>query len=180
LAETASSARTDRGDTWTRSDDLSRDQDREKLQIMGVLPDRNMLSRHDGVQTFGQVVTLAESTIKEGLLYAGTDDGNLHVSRDSGKTWKNITEKVPGVPKNTTSAVWFHHVSRKAQSTPPSMGIAGMITTRMFLFPTDFGDSWKSLKSDLPPGITCRVIREHPRNQNLLFLGTEFGALRFA
>jgi len=41
---------------------------------------------------------------------------------------------------------------------------------------TDFGESWKSLKSDLPAGITCRVIREHPRNQNLLFLGTEFGA----
>ena len=91
----------DRGDTWTRSEDLSKDQDREKLPIMGVLPDKNMLSRHDGVQTFGQVVTVAESPIKEGLLYAGTDDGNLQVSRDGGKTWKNMIDKVPGVPKNT-------------------------------------------------------------------------------
>ena len=68
---------------------------------MGALPDKKTLSRHDGVETFGQIVTLAESPIKEGLLYAGTDDGNLQISRDSGKTWKNITDKVPGVPKNT-------------------------------------------------------------------------------
>ena len=167
---------TDRGDTWTRSEDLSKNQDRDKFPIMGVLPDRNMLSRHDGVQTFGQVVTLAESTMREGLLYAGTDDGNLQVSRDAGKTWKNITDKVTGVPKNT-------YVSRVV----PSRFAEGSVfvtfdghrgddyNTYVFVS-TDFGESWKSLKSDLPAGITCRVIREHPRNQNLLFLGTEFGA----
>ncbi|MEK6287657.1 MAG: hypothetical protein AABO57_18220 [Acidobacteriota bacterium] len=167
---------TDRGDSWTRSEDLSKDQDRDKLPIMGVLPDRNMLSRHDGVQTFGQVVTLAESTIKEGLLYAGTDDGNLHVSRDGGKTWKNVIDNVPGVPKNT-------HVSRVV----PSRFAEGAVyatfdghrgddySTYVFVS-TDYGATWKSLKSDLPAGVTCRVIREHPRNQNLLFLGTEFGA----
>lgn len=167
---------TDRGDTWTRSEDLSKDQDREKLPIMGVLPDRNMLSRHDGVQTFGQVVTLAESTMKEGLLYAGTDDGNLHVSRDSGKTWKNITERVPGVPKNT----YVSRVvpSRFAEGTVYATfdGHRGDDYNTYVFVSTDFGESWKSLKSDLPAGITCRVIREHPRNQNLLFLGTEFGA----
>ena len=167
---------TDRGDTWTRSEDLSKDQDRDKFPIMGVLPDRNMLSRHDGVQTFGQVVTLAESPMKEGLLYAGTDDGNLHISRDAGKTWKNITDKVPGVPKST-------YVSRVV----PSRFAEGLVyatfdghrsddyNTYVFVS-TDFGESWKSLKNDLPAGVTCRVIREHPRNQNLLFLGTEFGA----
>ncbi|PYT04315.1 MAG: hypothetical protein DMF60_15700 [Acidobacteria bacterium] len=166
----------DRGDTWTRSEDLSKDQDREKLPIMGVLPDRNMLSRHDGVQSFGQVVTLAESPIKEGLLYAGTDDGNLQVSRDGGKSWKNITDKVPGVPKNT-------FVSRVV----PSRFAEGTVyatfdghraddyNTYVFVS-TDYGASWKSLKSDLPAGVTCRVIREHPRNQTLLFMGTEFGA----
>jgi photosystem II stability/assembly factor-like uncharacterized protein len=167
---------TDRGDSWTRSNDLSKDQDREKLPIMGVLPDRNMLSRHDGVQTFGQVVTLAESTIKEGLLYAGTDDGNLQVSRDGGKTWQNITDKVPGMPRNT-------YVSRVV----PSRFAEGTVyaafdghreddyNTYVFVS-TDYGATWKSLKSDLPAGVTCRVIREHSRNQNLLFLGTEFGA----
>ncbi len=167
---------TDRGDSWSRSEDLSKNQDREKVPIMGSLPDKNMLSRHDGVQTFGQVVTVAESPIKEGLLYAGTDDGNLQVSRDGGKTWKNITDKVPGLPKNT-------YVSRVV----PSRFAEGMIyatfdghrgddyNTYVFVS-SDYGETWKSLKNDLPAGVTCRVIREHPRNQNLLFLGTEFGA----
>jgi len=167
---------TDRGDSWTRSEDLSKNQDRDKFPIMGVLPDRNMLSRHDGVQTFGQVVTIAESPTKEGLLYAGTDDGNLQVSRDAGKTWKNITDKVPGIPKSC-------YVSRVV----PSRFAEGTVyatfdnhrsddyNTYVFVS-ADFGETWKSLKNDLPAGVTCRVIREHPRNQNLLFLGTEFGA----
>ena len=167
---------TDRGDSWTRSEDLSKDQDRDKFPIMGALPDRNMLSRHDGVQTFGQVVTLAESTMKEGLLYAGTDDGNLHVSRDAGKTWKNITEKVSGVPKNT----YVSRVvpSRFAEGTVYATfdGHRGDDYNTYVYISTDFGESWKSIKSDLPSGVTCRVIREHPRAQNLLFLGTEFGA----
>jgi photosystem II stability/assembly factor-like uncharacterized protein len=166
----------DRGNTWTWSDDLTKDQDREKLTIMGALPGKETLSRHDGVETFGQIVTLAESPIKEGLLYAGTDDGNLQISRDSGKTWKNITDKVPGVPKNT-------YVSRVVPSRYAE-GTAYLTfdghrsddyNTYMFMT-TDFGESWKAIKSNIPAGVTARVIREHPRNQNLLFLGTEFGA----
>jgi len=166
----------DRGNTWTWSDDLTKDQDREKLPIMGALPDKNMLSRHDGVETFGQIVTLAESPIKEGLLYAGTDDGNLQISRDSGKTWKNITDKVPGVPKNT----YVNRVvpSRYAEGTA-YLTLDGHRAddygTYIFMT-TDFGESWKAIKANLPAGVIARVIREHPRNQNLLFLGTEFGA----
>jgi hypothetical protein len=122
------------------------------------------------------VVTLAESPMKEGLLYAGTDDGNLHVSRDSGKTWKSIIGKVPGVPKGT----YVSRVvpSRFAEATAYATfdGHRSNDYNTYVFITTDFGESWKSLKSDLPVGVTCRVIREHPRNQNLLFLGTEFGA----
>ncbi|HJQ26935.1 MAG TPA: hypothetical protein VKA60_23680 [Blastocatellia bacterium] len=167
---------TDRGDSWTRSDDLSKNEDRDKKPIMGVLPDKHMLSRHDGQETFGQVVTLAESPIKEGLLYAGTDDGNLQVSRDSGKTWKNLTGKVPGVPKNT----YVSRVvpSRFAEGTVYVTfdGHRGDDYNSYVFVSTDFGDSWKAIRGDLPSGVTCRVIREHTRTQNLLFLGTEFGA----
>ncbi|HEY6230694.1 MAG TPA: hypothetical protein VIW64_05490 [Pyrinomonadaceae bacterium] len=167
---------TDRGNTWTWSEDLTKNQDREKLPIMGALPDKDTLSRHDGVETFGQVVTFAESPIKEGLLYAGTDDGNLQISRDSGKTWKNIIDRLPNVPKST-------YVSRVAPSRYAE-GTAYVTldghraddySTYVFVT-TDYGDTWKSIKSNLPAGVTARVIREHPRNQNLLFLGTEFGA----
>ncbi|HSS19659.1 MAG TPA: hypothetical protein VLL54_06265 [Pyrinomonadaceae bacterium] len=166
----------DRGNTWTWSDDLTRDQDREKIPIMGVVPDKNMLSRHDGVETFGQVVTLAESPIKEGLLYAGTDDGNLQISRDSGKTWKNITDKLPGVPKSTyVSRVVPSRYAEGAAYVTLDGHRADDYNTYVFVT-TDFGESWKSIKGNLPAGVTARVIREHPRTQNLLFLGTEFGA----
>ncbi len=166
----------DRGNTWTWSEDLTKDQDREKLPIMGALPDKTMLSRHDGVETFGQIVTLAESPIKEGLLYAGTDDGNLQVSRDGGRTWKNITDKVPGVPRNTyvSRAVPSRYAEGTAYLTLDGHR-ADDYNTYVFVT-TDYGESWKSIKANLPAGVTTRVIREHPRNQNLLFLGTEFGA----
>ena len=167
---------TDRGNTWTWSDDLTKDQDRERLPIMGALPDKTTLSRHDGVETFGQIVTFAESPIKEGLLYAGTDDGNLQVSRDSGKTWKNITEKVPGVPKNTyvSRVVPSRYAEGAAYLTLDGHRADDYST---YVFATqDYGESWKAIKSNIPAGVTARVIREHPRNQNLLFLGTEFGA----
>lgn len=166
----------DRGNTWTWSEDLTKDQDREKLTIMGALPGKETLSRHDGVETFGQIVTLAESPIKEGLLYAGTDDGNLQISRDSGKTWKNITEKVPGVPKN----IYVSRVvpSRYAEGTAYLTfdGHRSDDYNTYIFMTTDFGESWKAIKSNIPAGVTARVVREHPRNQNLLFLGTEFGA----
>jgi photosystem II stability/assembly factor-like uncharacterized protein len=167
---------TDRGNTWTWSDDLTKDQDREKLPIMGALPDKNTLSRNDGVETFGQIVTLAESPIKEGLLYAGTDDGNLQISRDSGRTWKNITGNLPGVPGGTyVSRVVPSRYAEGAAYLTLDGHRADDYNTYVFVT-TDYGESWKPIKANLPAGVTARVIREHPRNQNLLFLGTEFGA----
>ena len=166
---------TDRGNTWTWSEDLTKDQDREKLPIMGALPDKTTLSRHDGVETFGQIVTFAESPIREGLLYAGTDDGNLQISRDSGRTWKNITGDIPNVPKGTyvSRVVPSRYAEGTAYLTLDGHR-ADDYGTYVFVT-TDYGESWKSLKANLPVGLTARVIREHPRNQNLLFLGTEFG-----
>ena len=167
---------TDRGNTWTWGEDLSRDQDREKLPIMGALPDKNTLSRHDGVETFGQIVTLAESPIKEGLLYAGTDDGNLQISRDSGKTWKNIIGRITGVPRGTyVSRVVPSRYAEGTTYVTFDGHRADDYNTYVFMT-SDYGESWKAIKSNLPAGVTARVIREHPRNQNLLFLGTEFGA----
>ncbi len=168
---------TDRGDSWSQvSADLSRDLQRDRLPILGALPDQNMLSRHDGQETYGQVVTLAESLIKEGLLYAGTDDGNVQVSRDGGKSWKNVTGKISGLPDQT-------YVSRVTPSVHAEATVyvtfdghrADDYNTYVFVT-TDYGETWKSIKSDLPKGATARVLREHPRNPNLLFLGTELGA----
>ncbi|HYP29810.1 MAG TPA: hypothetical protein VE262_24085 [Blastocatellia bacterium] len=167
---------TDRGDSWDVGPDLTRDRDRDRMPIMGALPDKDMLSRHDGQETFGQVVTLTESHIKPGLLYAGTDDGNLQVSRDGGRTWKNVVSRVKGVPEGTyvSRVIASRHAEGTAYATFDGHR-SNDYNTYVFMT-TDFGETWKSLRSDLPAGATARVIREHHRNPNLLFLGTEFGA----
>jgi photosystem II stability/assembly factor-like uncharacterized protein len=168
---------TDRGDSWSViSPDLTKNQDRDKIAIMGALPDKNMLSRHDGQETFGQVVTLTESPMKQGLLYAGTDDGSLQISRDGAKTWKNITANVRGVPEGTyVSRVIASRFSEGTAYLTFDGHRSNDYNTYVFMT-TDYGESWKPIKSNLPAGATARVIREHIRNPNLLFLGTEFGA----
>src|SRR3984893_18795585 len=85
---------TDRGDSWTRlGGDLTTGVDRNKLQIFGKTPDKNTLSRHDGVEEYPTITTLAESPLTSNVLWVGTDDGNVQVSRDGGKTWKNVVAR---------------------------------------------------------------------------------------
>ena len=84
----------DRGHTWTPiSPDLTRNQDWKKLPIMGPERSEETLSRDDGVSDFGTITTIAESPLQAGVLYVGTDDGNVHVTRDGGKNWQNLTDK---------------------------------------------------------------------------------------
>ncbi len=168
---------TDRGDTWTRlGDDLTTGVDRNKLPIAGKTPDKTTLSRHDGVEEYPTITTFSESPLTSNVLWAGTDDGNLQVSRDAGKTWKNVAPRVPGVPKGT-------YVSRVVAS-KYGEGIAYATFDghrsddySVYVFVTaDYGESWKAMRTGIPDSAgSVHVLREHPRNQNLLFAGTEFG-----
>ena len=81
---------TDRGETWTAGPDLTRAENRDELAIMGAKPGPDMLARNDGVSAWGTITTLAESRVQAGVLWAGTDDGLVQVSRDGGKTWRNV------------------------------------------------------------------------------------------
>ncbi len=165
-----------RGDGWAKiSPDLTTGVDRNSLPIMGKVPDGTTRSRHDGVQNYPAITTLSESPLNRSVLWAGTDDGNLQVTRD-GQNWKNVVSKISGVPKGT-------YVSRVAAS-KNSEGTAfvtfdghRMGDFKVYVYmTTDFGENWKSIASNLPQnnGVVS-VIREHPRNPNLLFVGTEFG-----
>ncbi|MDH7512686.1 MAG: hypothetical protein QHH14_07055 [Clostridiales bacterium] len=166
----------DRGDTWEPTADLTTQTDRDKLPIMGVTPDAETLSRHDGVSFYGTITTVSESPLKEGVLYVGTDDGLVQVSRDDGKTWKNVTPLPPAVPKNT-------YVSR-VEASRHAEGRAFVTFDghrsddfKAYAFMTDdFGGTWKNISGTLPAGGTLSVIREHHRNPDLLFVGTERGA----
>jgi photosystem II stability/assembly factor-like uncharacterized protein len=163
----------DRGDNWVSTPDLTKNIDRSKLAIMGVAPVPNVLSGHDGQDNYSQIVTVAESPIQAGVLWVGTDDGNVQVSRDEGKTWKNVVGRIPGVPANTyvTRVLASHAAVGRAYVTFDGHRNDDF---KPYIFTTeDFGETWKSISNNLPH--PANVIREHPRNHDLLFVGTEFG-----
>ncbi|GAH43064.1 unnamed protein product, partial [marine sediment metagenome] len=140
----------DRGEAWEATIDLTTQQDREKLPLMGVLPDKDTLSRHDGTSYYGDITTVAESPLKEGLLYAGTDDGNLQVSRDGGKNWKNVISKVPRMPKYTyvTRVVASRFKEGTAYATFD--GHRNNDFKAYVFMTTDYGESWKNISFNLP------------------------------
>jgi photosystem II stability/assembly factor-like uncharacterized protein len=163
----------DRGETWVASPDLTRNIGRNDRPIMGVAGTAPMASKHDGAASYSNIVTIGESPVVPGIVWIGTNDGNLQVSRDGGHTWKNVVDTVPGVPKET-------HVSR----VEPSHFDAGTCYVtfdahriddhKPYVFKTtDYGATWTSISSNLPEG-NVNVIREDPKNRNLLYLGTEY------
>ena len=167
---------TDRGETWAASPDLTTRTDRDKLPIMGVLVDENTLSAHDGIEFYGTMITISESPIKEGLLYVGTDDGNLQVSRDGSKTWKNVIDKVPGVPKRTYVSRVVASYFEEGRAYATFDGHRNDDFKPYVYITNNYGENWKSISGNLPVGGTVNVIREHPKNADLLFVGTERGA----
>src|SRR6185436_13451730 len=72
---------------------------RDEQQILGKTIDANTLSRHDGVVDWPCITAVAESPVRAGVLWAGTDDGNVQISRDGGRTWTNVVSHIAGIPK---------------------------------------------------------------------------------
>jgi len=165
----------DRGETWTLvTPDLSKAIPRDPLEIFGKTS-KEFLSRNDGKVHFGTITTLAESPVQAGVLWAGTDDGNLQVSRDGGATWTNVVEKVPGLPKGT-------YVSR-VEASRSGAGVAWVafdghrsLDFKPYLYRTeDFGQTWTARAAGIPDGSTLSVVREHPTATNVVLAGTERG-----
>lgn len=164
----------DRGTTWMMSPDLTRNIGRNDRPIMEVDGKAPMASKHDGAAAYSNVITISESPIVPGIVWAGTNDGNVQVSRDGGLTWKNVVDNVKGVPKET-------HVSRVAAS-PFDAGGAyvtfdGHRTDdhKPYVFVTkDYGETWTSIAANLPTPGNVNVITPDDRNRNLIFLGTEY------
>jgi len=164
----------DRGVSWDRTDDLTRQIDRDSLELMGVRGSEEMLSKNDGTGSFGEIVTIAESPVDADVVWVGTDDGNVQVSRDGAQTWTEVSANVPDLPDGT-------YVSRVAASAlSPATAYAAFDAHRdgdfaPYVFRTsDFGQSWASLSAGLPDG-PVNVIVEHHSNPDVLFLGTEHG-----
>jgi photosystem II stability/assembly factor-like uncharacterized protein len=169
---------TDRGDTWTTiSPDLTTGADRNTMPIFGKLAKDRILSRNYGVTWYPCITRIAESPVDGNVVWVGTQDGNLQVTRDGGKSWTNVADHVPGVPKGTyVSGIEASHGGPGAAYVTFDGHRGDDFKVHVF-FTNDFGKTWTSVAGNLPSSTgAARVIREDPTNANLLFIGTEFGA----
>ncbi|MEE8191559.1 MAG: hypothetical protein V3T74_02365 [Gemmatimonadales bacterium] len=165
----------DRGDSWRAiSPDLTRNMDRNRLEIMGRVWSVDAVAKNRSTSFYGTIVAVSESPLVPDLLYVGTDDGLIQVSDDAGASWTRI-ERVGGVPdmsyvndveasvhdSNTVFAVFNNH---KRGDFKPHVYRS-----------TNRGRSWRDISGDLPErGSTYTIVQDHV-NPDLLFVGTEFG-----
>lgn len=166
---------TDRGNTWeVISDDITRNEDRNQFKMMGKHWPTDAVAKHVSTSQWGTAVALAESPVKKGLVYVGTDDGVIQVTDDDGKTWTKTTT-FPGVPEYTfvsdicpsrfdENVVFASFNNIKSDDFKPYL-----------LKSNDKGKTWVSISNDLPNDQVVHTIIQDPVKENLLFTGTEFG-----
>jgi photosystem II stability/assembly factor-like uncharacterized protein len=145
--------------------------DPEKLQTAGG----PVFTENTTAEYHATVISLGESPLRAGVLWAGTDDGNLQVSRNAGESWENVVRNVPGLaPFSPVSHV---EPSRTGEGTAYAAFDRHMFDDfRPYLFKTtDFGKTWRSVSGNLPEKAYVHVVREDPRNARLLYAGTELG-----
>ncbi len=165
----------DRGDSWRAvSGDLTRDMDRNELEVMGRVWSVDAVAKNNSTSFYGTIVAVTESPLVEDLLYVGTDDGLIQVSEDGGTNWRRI-DQLPGVPEmtyvNDLEASWHDANTVYAVLNNHKRGDFApyVVVSR------DRGRSWKSIASDLPSRGSAYTIAEDHERPGLLFVGTEFG-----
>ncbi len=161
----------DGGQTWEKvSNDLTRN-DKQKQQWSGG----PITGDNTGAEIYCTIFALAESPLDKGVLWAGSDDGLVHLSRDAGKTWTNVTANVPELPDwGTVSCI---------EASPHAAGTAFLVVDnhRMDDYKphvwktTDFGKTWTKIVEGLDTGAHAKVVREDPKRKGMLYLGTERG-----
>lgn len=161
----------DMGDTWTIiSPDLTtNDKSKQQQENSGGLSVDN-----SGAENHTTIFTIAESTFDENIIWVGTDDGNVQVTTDGGKTWTNTSLNINGLPKNT----WAYHIEASVHDKATAYAVFEGHTRGDFkpyaYKTTDFGKTWTSIITDEIIGF-ARNLQEDYVNPDLLFLGTEFG-----
>ena len=162
----------DMGDTWEIiSPDLTtNDSTKQNQEDSGGLSMDN-----SGAENHTTIFTITESPLNENIIWAGTDDGNIQVTKNGGKSWKNVVENVLGVPKNT----WVYHIEASVHDENTAYVVFDGHTSgdmKAYAFKTtDLGKTWTNIiPNDDVTGFT-RNIQEDYVNKDLLFLGTELG-----
>lgn len=159
----------DRGDHWMIiSPDLTTNDANKNKPSGGITAENTGAERHC------TTITIAESPLTPGLVWVGTDDGNVQITRNGGVAWTNVRPNVPGVPPN----IWVSRV----EASHFDEGTAYLTFDghrsddfKPYVFKTtDYGATWTNITNNLPDGGPVYVIREDLKNKNLLFVGTQF------
>ncbi|MFB9296716.1 VPS10 domain-containing protein [Persicitalea jodogahamensis] len=162
---------TDRGQSWEK---ISPDLTRHDPATMGA--SGGPISKDNtGVETYATIFAFEESTLEKGVFYAASDDGLLHISKDSGKSWENITPKSSLLPEFALMSI--------VEVSPHDPATVYLAATRYklndfkpyLLKSTDYGKSWKLITDGIPADQFTRVIREDPNKKDFLYAGTEQG-----
>ena len=162
----------DMGDTWEIiSPDLTtNDSTKQNQENSGGLSMDN-----SGAENHTTIFTITESPLNENIIWAGTDDGNIQVTKNGGKSWKNVVENVPGVPKNT----WVYHIEASVHDENTAYVVFDGHTSgdmKAYAFKTtDLGKTWTNIIPNDDVTGFVRNIQEDYVNKDLLFLGTELG-----
>ncbi len=166
----------DRGQSWKEiSGDLTRALDRNKLEVMGKVWPIDAVAKNESTTLYGNIVALAESPLDEHILFAGTDDGLIHISQDGGQTWKKF-DKFPDVPEMTyVNEIVASHHNKNVIYVAFNNHKNGDFKPYL-LMSSDLGKTWKSISSNLPERGSVYSIAEDKEVQGLLFVGTEFSA----
>ncbi|MCC6317959.1 MAG: hypothetical protein IT361_09735 [Gemmatimonadaceae bacterium] len=175
----------DRGATWFMSGELTKAvnrDDREILGMKGSLPSCNrqrvgtcINSKNDGVTFYGTIIAVGQSHISPDVIWVGSDDGNVQVSRDGGRTFTEVGKNIPGGTRE-------YYVSR-VEPSYFDLGTAYVSLDghrhddlRPYVYVTrDYGATWSAITGDLPGFGNVNSVRQDPRNPNLLYAATEFG-----
>ncbi len=162
---------TNRGHSWeVLGGDLTTN-DKSKQQSSGGV----VTVDNTAAEFYCTILTIAESPVQKGVIWVGTDDGNIQLTRDGGKTWANVVANIKGLPANSYIPC--------IEASPHDAGTAFVAIDRHreddfaphAFKTTDYGQTWTAIKGDLPAKGYLHVVREDPKMKNLLYAGTELG-----
>ncbi|MFN2514937.1 MAG: hypothetical protein ABR556_01880 [Pyrinomonadaceae bacterium] len=162
---------TDFGKTWEQiSPDLTTNNPEKQKDAGGPVAFENSTAEYHTT-----IISLAESPVQKGQIWAGTDDGNLQLTTDGGKTWTNIVQSISSIAAN--SPVSHVEPSRTSAQTAFVAFDRHMLDDfRPYIFKTgDGGRTWSNIAGNLPSKAYVQVVREDPKNPSLLYAGTEIG-----
>lgn len=165
---------TDRGNSWeVISGELDQDIDRNLWPVMGKVWPMDAVAKNGSTSRYGAGVSLDESRLQAGLIYVGSDDGQISVTEDGGQNWFKIS-RFPGVPeytyvydliasKHDVNTVYAAFNNHKSGDFKPYIYVSN-----------NKGRTWRSISNNLPEGAVYAIEQDHV-NENILFVGTEYG-----